>query len=148
MTNHRPGSSPIGVGVEAILAFAQNRDGGVGSVNFETIVVTQVPHTQKELALGEADLREVVVQAEEAKARLRTHSQDGVIQMQFGASVGIGPQVISGGERPVDHRGTPIVRAGRLHGNISSDVIQIRHTRRRVLCVRGQHEQGGKSCGE
>ena len=146
--DHRPGSRGIRVGIEAILATARDGDGGVGRVHFEAVAVGQMARAQDQLALGEADLHEVVVQIEKAHAGLGTEAQHRIIQMQLGARVGIGPQVVTRGEGPVHDGGRPIVGAGGLDGNIARNKVQVRDARRRVLRVSWQHEQAGKSCGK
>ena len=63
---------------------------------------------------GDAHLRRVVVEVQERESRRAAQTNDRRARVELGARVLVGPQLVAGGKRAVDHRRRPVLHSRRL----------------------------------
>ena len=133
----------VGIDVDAIGAGAAHGEGEVRRVDFEGLVGPQAPHAHVQGALRQLQLGDPVVEVEDGDGSAGAHAQRGPPDLDLGARVGIRPQAVARGQRPVDVGLHPLVLAGGRELDCAGQVTQAGHARRRVREGRAAQGQDG-----
>ena len=107
------GDVVIAIRLDAIVPGAQQRDRHVGSIYFDALVLPQVADENVDRALGQAELRDLVVQVQNRHRRPGIHANRGRPHMQLGLRAGIGPQMVACGQGIVECRRSPLFHTAR-----------------------------------
>ena len=123
------------VHVDAVPAGAENGEGQIRGVYFESVVVVEPAHANVQRAFGQTDLGHIVGQVQKRKAGMIGQPDHRVAQMQFRAGTFIRPKFVAGGYGAVDDRRNPIIRACRIERNVAVGVGQSSHAAWRIIFI-------------
>src|SRR5438128_4896592 len=118
---------------DAIAAGAQNGEGQVGRINFNSFVFVEPLHADIDAAFGHPNLRGAVIEIEKRKSGLASEADSGRTETQFGSTIFVGPEFVAGSDRAIGDGGDPIVGAGGFKGNRATCITQTRGARGRIV---------------
>ena len=102
------------VDLDAIRAGPLQRQGDVRRIDLVCLVGEQLAHVNDEGSGGDAHLRRVVVEVQERESCRAAQANDRRARVELSARVLVGPQLVAGGKRAVDHRRRPVLHSRRL----------------------------------
>src|SRR5208283_4803643 len=123
------------VDIDAVAAGTKNREGQIGRVDFNVFGVPQAPHADVDGALSNANLNGLVIQIEEGEAGCPGKAEGSGIDVQLGASVVVGPELVTGGDGAIRDGGNPVIGAGRTEGDLTVGNAKTRDAARRIVIV-------------
>src|SRR5882762_616027 len=149
-TDHRVGA--VFAGFDAIAAASENGKRLIGGVNLEDVVVVEVAHVDVHDAGGELELGGAVIQIQKREAGVGAEADYGGAQLEFGAGIVVGPELVAGGHGTVGNGLHPFGFASGLEGDGTLQVPEAGDAAGRILLLiliglsdGAQREQG---CGE
>ncbi len=95
-------------------------------VDFDTLTLVKLTCCEIECALGQFDLRQLIVQRKKAEARVGAQAHGAAAELQFCAGVLASGQAITRGHWAVDGCADPVFRAGRQNAEVAGDIGQAR----------------------
>ena len=102
------------VGVDTVIARAQEGDRAVGSVNLPGFAIIEMTYVQAQTAGVHAGLDDVVAQVHDLKVGARVQT-DGILpDPQHGPRTAIGVQIVAGSHRVIWRCVGPLIHAGGL----------------------------------
>src|SRR6266496_2264541 len=114
MPNGRDRLIAILVDVDAVLARLSHIESEVRSINLKGLVAADVTHAEKQSSHGNAQLRNVALEVKQSHAGFRAQTDRSRSNLNFCARATVGPQVVSGGQRPVGNGVEPVSFAAGL----------------------------------
>jgi len=77
--------------IDAVIARAEQREGGLRSIDFDGLVVGEAAQADVQCSERELDLRGLVVKIQESKIGAAIETEGGGAEIQFGARAFFGP---------------------------------------------------------
>ena len=111
------------------------RHGAGRRIDLYVVVGVERAHTNERGALRQADLQMIVIEIEDLEGGLRREANRVRADVQLGARVGVGPEMVAGGERIVECRARPVVDISRTEGDFALEVARARDARRGILLL-------------
>ena len=135
-----------GVGIDAVVASAEEGDCALGRIHFIEVGVFEAAEADFHGAFGEADLHGLVVEIEETEVGLAVKAEGVGSDVHFSAGAGVGVDVVAGGERVIECRGGPGIDGSGLEGDVAVHPVEPCDAGGRVLrkCA-GRGEDEGES---
>ncbi len=99
----------VGIDIDPVTAGLVDGERQCRRVHFKNLARVQAPHTQVQGALGQLDLRNLVVQIQDFHAGFRPQTHRCVANLEFGAGIAIGPDAITADQRAVASDTDPLV---------------------------------------
>ncbi len=121
------GCIPIFIDIHAIIAVAQQREGELGSVDFEAFFRRQRMQPDVQGSGGDFDLRHRVIEVQEREIGAGAHADGRIVGLQLDQAVRFGPDMVAIGDGVIQLGWNPIVDAGGLKRNGSGEIAQTRH---------------------
>ena len=126
------------VDIDAVAARTKNGEGKIGCVDFDVFTVPLAPHTDADGALGNANLNGLVIQIEEREAGFAGKAKGSGIDVQLGASVLIGPELVACGDGAIRDSRNPVIGSSRTKGDLALSNAKTRDAARRIVIVGGR----------
>ncbi len=114
----------VGRNFKAIVSSPEYRGGGHRGIHFKRVVEVKFAQMDLDFALQDREADCPVVNLGESDVGLRPEPDNFRPDMNFGAGIGIGPEVVRGGQRIVDKGARPILITGTFQGNLAGKVIE------------------------
>jgi hypothetical protein len=89
---------------------SEERHGAIRCVHFNRFVFAKIANANRQAALRDAELRNLIVEIEQAHFGEGADSHRCPADLQLGAGQVVGPDVVAGRNRIVEGRGTPLVQ--------------------------------------
>ena len=110
-------SVSVRIDIETILTGLSDGESLVGRVDLVDLAAVELADMHIQSALMQLDLRGVIRDVGQGQTGFRADSHHTSAQIQLGAGVFVGPNVVRVGERAVQRALHPLARSLRLHGN-------------------------------
>jgi hypothetical protein len=89
-------------------------------VDLVALALLELAHTEAQRALGQFDLRQLLVQVEQAHVGALVEPQRGAAQFQLSARVVAAGELVAGGQRAVDAGVAPVAGTGRQQAEVAA----------------------------
>ena len=120
---------------DIVVVIAGDHQGHGRRIDLVALALIELAHGEVERALGQFDLGQLIVQAEQAQVGAVGDAQRAAAQLQFGTATLAGGKTVTGRQRAVDVGVAPVGRAGWQEAQVAGHIRQPCHPARWIGAV-------------
>ena len=123
----------VGIDVDAVFTGALQREGQVRRVDLKIVAAFEAAHRNVHRTLRQLNLHGAIVEIQERDARLAANANGSAADVQLAAGISVGPEIVAHRKRAIGIRLHPIRFTTGLEGDRSLNVVEARHSSRRIV---------------